>query len=41
MRFPMYSDARQALNAAGMMSVKDLLLLDGEMFVEMLSESTY
>ena len=30
MGFPMDSDARQALNAAGVMSVKDLLLLDGE-----------
>ena len=32
MGFPMDSEARQALNAAGVMSVKDLLLLDGEMF---------
>ena len=35
MGFPMDSDAGQALNAAGVMSVKDLLLLDGEMFVQL------
>ena len=29
MGFPTDSDAGQALNAAGVMSVKDLLLLDG------------
>ena len=29
MGFPMDSDARQALNAAGVLSAKDLLLLDG------------
>ena len=34
MGFPMDSDAGQALNTAGMMSVKDLLLLDGEMFTQ-------
>ena len=32
MGFPMDSDAGQALNTAGAMSVKDLLQLDGEMF---------
>ena len=32
MGFPTDSEAGQALNAAGVMSVKDLLLLDGEMF---------
>ena len=35
MGFPMDSDAGQALNAAGVMSVKDLLLLDGEMFTQL------
>ena len=35
MEFPMDSNAGQALNAAGVMSVKDLLLLDGEMFAQL------
>ena len=35
MGFPMDSDAGQALNAAGVMSVKDLLMLDGEMFAQL------
>ena len=35
MGFPTDSDAWQALNAAGVMSVKDLLLLDGEMFTQL------
>ena len=35
MGFPMDSEAGQALNAAGVMSVKDLLMLDGEMFAQL------
>ena len=35
MGFPTDSDAGQALNAAGVMSVEDLLLLDGEMFAQL------
>ena len=35
MGFPMDSDAGQALDAAGAMTVKYLLLLDGEMFTKL------
>ena len=35
MGFPTDSKAGQALNAAGVISVKDLLMLDGEMFAQL------
>ena len=37
MGFPTDSEAAQALDDAGVKSVKDLLMLDGEMFAQLLS----